>query len=282
MAYVIAQGCCNDASCVSVCPVDCIRPRPGDPGFMSAEQLYIDPESCIDCAACLYECPVSAVYDELDMPPELDVFRDINAEYFAAHPLELVSSASKPARALTAEQPVLRVAVIGAGPAGCYAAEELSSVENVEVSMFDRLPTPYGLVRAGVAPDHQKTKAVTSLFQKVLTRPNVSCYFNVRIGEHVLVEEILDRHHAVIFAAGADADRKLGLPGEDLPGAHSAREFVSWYNGHPEHAGRTFDLSGERVVIIGNGNVALDVARVLAAPRRVPRDRHGESTRSRR
>jgi ferredoxin--NADP+ reductase len=265
MTYVIAQGCCNDASCVSVCPVDCIRPRPGDPDYMTAEQLYIDPVSCIDCAACLYECPVGAIFDELDMPAEYDVFTTINAEYFEQNPLQVVQLDRKPKRTMPEGRPALRVAVIGAGPAGCYAAEELSNVADVQVSMFDRLPTPYGLVRAGVAPDHQKTKQVTSQFQQVLRRPNVSCYFNVQLGKDVSLEEILERHHAVVFAAGADTDRKPGLPGEDLPGAHSAREFVSWYNGHPEHAERVFDLSGERVVIIGNGNVALDVARVLAS-----------------
>jgi ferredoxin/flavodoxin---NADP+ reductase len=233
---------------------------------MSTEQLYIDPVSCIDCAACMWECPVNAIHDENDMPTEYDVYRDINAEYFEVHPLEVSVPERRARRTMPAGRAPLRIAVIGAGPAGCYAAEELSNVADVQVSMFDRLPTPYGLVRAGVAPDHQKTKQVTSQFQQVLRRPNVTCYFNVRLGRDVTVDEILERHHAVIFAVGADADRKPGLPGEDLPGAHSAREFVSWYNGHPEHAERVFDLSGERVVIIGNGNVALDVARVLVSP----------------
>jgi ferredoxin--NADP+ reductase len=266
MTYVIAQGCCNDASCVSVCPVDCIRPRPGDPEFLSAEQLYIDPIACIDCAACLWECPVNAIYDEIDMPAEFDVFKTINQEYFEAHPLDVSRPTTRSRRSFPADRTQLRVAVIGAGPAGCYAAEELSKLAEVEVSMFDRLPTPYGLVRAGVAPDHLKTKQVTAQFEQVLRRPNVSCYFNVRLGPDLTVDEILERHHAVIYAAGADADRKPGIPGEDLPGAYSAREFVSWYNGHPEHAARVFDLSGERVVVIGNGNVALDVARVLVSP----------------
>lgn len=266
MSYVIAGGCCNDAACVPVCPVDCIRPRPGDPDFMSAEQLYIDPESCIECAACVDQCPVGAIHDEWELPAGLDVFKDINAEYFELFPLEDVTPERIVRRKLPEDRPRLRVAIIGAGPSGCYAAEQLCGVAGVEVSVFDRLPTPFGLVRAGVAPDHQATKGVTDGFQRVLTRSNVTCFFNVDVGKDVTLEELLDHHHAVIFSAGADDDRKLGIPGEDLPGSFAARELVAWYNGHPSHAHESFDLSGERAVIIGNGNVALDVARVLASP----------------
>ncbi|KUM37413.1 FAD-dependent oxidoreductase [Arthrobacter sp. EPSL27] len=264
MTYVIAKGCCNDASCVSVCPVDCIRPRPSDPEFKTAEQLYIDPASCIDCAACMWECPVSAIHDENDMPSGLDIFRDINAEYFEHNPLRVTETARTGRRKLPETRPKLRVAIVGAGASGCYAAEALAVVPGVEVSLFDRLPTPYGLIRAGVAPDHQKTKSITKQFEKVLKRPNVHSYFNVELGKHITVEDLLEWHHAVIVSVGADDDRKLGIPGEDLPGSYSAREFVAWYNGSPSHADSSFDLTGEQVVLIGNGNVALDVARVLA------------------
>ncbi|MBA4022700.1 MAG: hypothetical protein C0482_10080 [Gordonia sp.] len=265
MTYVIAQGCCNDASCISVCPVDCIRPRPEDPEFMSAEQLYIDPDACIDCAACMWECPVGAIYDEFDVPEHLDVFKEINAEYFAEHPLEVRDSVKKARRKLPADKPGLRVAVVGSGPSGCYAVDQLSSVAGVEVSVFDRLPTPFGLARSGVAPDHLATKDVTKFFGKVLRRPNVSCYFNVEVGKDVSLEELAAHHHAVVLAVGADTDRALGIEGEDLSGSASAREFVSWYNGHPDHGAREFDLAGQRVVIIGNGNVALDAARLLVS-----------------
>lgn len=263
MTYVIAQGCCNDASCVSVCPVDCIRPRPDDPEFMSAEQLYIDPDACIDCAACMWECPVGAIYDEFDVPEHLDVFKEINAEYFAENPLEVRDPARTTRRTLPDDKPALRVAVVGSGPSGCYVVDQLSSVAGVEVSVFDRLPTPFGLARAGVAPDHLATKDVTKFFGKVLRRPNVSCYFNVEVGKDVSLTELAAHHHAVVLAVGADTDRALGIGGEDLPGSASAREFVSWYNGHPDHGSREFDLAGQRVVIIGNGNVALDAARLL-------------------
>ncbi len=263
MTYVIAQGCCNDASCVSVCPVDCIRPHPEDPEFMSAEQLYIDPDACIDCAACMVECPVGAIYDEFDMPDHLEVFKEINAEYFTENPLNVRDPQKTKRRKLPTERPALRVAVIGSGPSGCYTVDQLSSVTGVEVSLFDRLPTPYGLARSGVAPDHQSTKEVTKLFSKVIRRPNVECFFNIEVGKDVSIDEILRHHHAVVLAVGADDDRRLDIEGEDLPGSYSARQFVSWYNGHPEHSSRTFDLSDQRVVIVGNGNVALDAARLL-------------------
>ncbi|MBM4628113.1 ferredoxin, partial [Rhodococcus hoagii] len=142
-------------------------------------------------------------------------------------------------------------------------AIELTSRPRVEVDMFDRLPTPYGLVRAGVAPDHPGTKGVSDVFRSALGKRSVQCHFNVEVGRHVSHEELLEHHHAVIYAVGAASDRRLGVPGEDLPGSHAATEFVAWYNGHPDYADHEFDLSGERAVIVGNGNVALDVARVL-------------------
>jgi ferredoxin--NADP+ reductase len=266
MTFVITQGCCNDASCVPVCPVQCIRPRPGDPDFASSEQLYIDPATCIDCGACLDECPVSAIYSEWDIPASVADYLHVNAEYFEGRPIEVAPPPSLEPRRLPAECQSLAVAIVGSGPAGCYAAMELSSIKGVKVSMFDQLPTPFGLVRAGVAPDHPNTKLISDRFSAVLGRANVQCFFNVQIGRDVTIEELLQFHHAIIWAGGADDDRRLGIPGEDLPGCHSAREFVAWYNGHPDYQDRNFDLRGTRVVVIGNGNVALDVARVLAQP----------------
>ncbi|WP_067716404.1 FAD-dependent oxidoreductase [Nocardia yamanashiensis] len=263
MAYVITQRCCNDASCVPECPVDCIRPTPEQREFATTEQLYIDPDTCIDCGACVDACPVDAIFSEDDLLSSLARFRDINAAYFQRHPLEsnfepLVAPTRAPKDLGT-----LRVAVIGAGPAACYAAEELLRRADVEVELFDRLPTPYGLVRAGVAPDHPGTKSVASLFESAFRREALQYRLNVEVGKHISHEELLQHHHAVIYAVGAATDRKLGVPGEDLPGSYSATEFVAWYNGHPDFADREFDLSGERAVIVGNGNVALDVARVL-------------------
>jgi len=266
MTFVITQGCCNDASCIAVCPVQCIRPRPGDPDFTTAEQLYIDPATCIDCGACQDECPVSAIHSEWDLPEELSDFLTINADYYVTNPIEESLPPDPVRRTLPIDQPTLSVAIVGTGPAGCYAAAELSDIRGVTISLFDRLPTPFGLVRSGVAPDHANTKQITKRFGGLFSRPNVSAYLNVEVGRDVTLDELLEHHHAVIWAAGASDDRKLGIDGENLPGCVSAREFVAWYNGHPEFADRTFDLSTKRVIVIGNGNVALDVARILAQP----------------
>lgn len=266
MTFVIAQGCCNDASCIAVCPVQCIRPRPGDADFTTAEQLYIDPATCIDCGACQDECPVSAIHPEWDLPEELGDFTQINADYFVNEPIEASAPPDPIRRTLPAGRTELAVAVVGTGPAGCYAAAELSSIKGVRVSVFDRLPTPFGLVRAGVAPDHISTKQIAKRFGGTFSRSNVSTYLNVEVGKDVTVEDLLEHHHAVIWAAGAADDRKLGIEGEDLPGCLSARDLVAWYNGHPDFAGLVPDLGGKRVVVIGNGNVALDVARILTRP----------------
>jgi ferredoxin--NADP+ reductase len=163
----------------------------------------------------------------------------------------------------------LRVAIVGSGPAGFYAAEQLIKPEEsaVEVDMFDKLPTPFGLVRAGVAPDHPKIKSVIRVYEKTAARPEFRFFGNVTIGEDISVEELRERYHAVLFAYGTSTDRQLGIPGEDLLGSHSATEFVNWYNAHPDFADHGYDLGCKRVVVIGNGNVAADVARMLALPR---------------
>jgi len=264
MTYVITQNCCNDASCVPVCPVGCIHPTPDEPDYKSAEMLYIDPKSCIDCGACVDACPVGAVKAADELTPNLRQYAEINAAYFLAnpvahHPADLPPLPDVPSGRL------LRVAIVGAGPAGFYAADELlkNSPVPVEISLIDRLPTPFGLVRAGVAPDHQPTKEVTSLFRWVLADPRVSIYFNTAVGDHVSHDELLQHHHAVIYTYGAATGKKLGIPGEHLRGSFSATEFVGWYNGHPDHAQHQVNLSTARVVVIGNGNVALDIARLL-------------------
>lgn len=259
MAYVITQNCCKDASCVPVCPVDCIRPVGA---AEAADMLYIDPESCIDCGACFDECPVGAIHYEEDLPAGQERFKEINAGYFERHPLQPDTTAQPASRSGVAPGD-LRVAVVGAGPAACYAAAELIGIDGVQVNLFERLPTPFGLIRAGVAPDHQHTKSVVGIFERVFTNPRFGCHLGVEVGRDITHEELLARHHAVIYAVGAPAGRALGIPGEHLPGSHPAADFVGWYNGHPDHAHRTFDLTAGRAVIVGNGNVALDAARML-------------------
>jgi ferredoxin--NADP+ reductase len=160
----------------------------------------------------------------------------------------------------------LRIAVVGSGPAGFYAAGHLlkGADDRVEVDMIERLPTPWGLVRSGVAPDHPKIKSVSRVYEKTAAHPRFRYFGNVTFGEHVSREELLEHYHAVVYATGSPSDRPLQIPGEDLPGSHAATEFVGWYNGHPDHCDLEVDLvSAERAVVIGNGNVALDVARML-------------------
>jgi ferredoxin/flavodoxin---NADP+ reductase len=159
----------------------------------------------------------------------------------------------------------LRVAVVGSGPAGFYAAGALLAAETpVEVDMIERLPTPWGLVRLGVAPDHPKIKSVSRAFERIAAQPAFRFLGNVEVGRDVRHEELLEHYDAVVYAVGAQSDRRMGIPGEDLPGSWAATEFVAWYNGHPDFQELSFDLSGERAVVIGNGNVAVDVARMLA------------------
>jgi ferredoxin--NADP+ reductase len=165
----------------------------------------------------------------------------------------------------------VRVAIVGSGPAGFYAAEQLLTakhVDDVAVDMFERLATPWGLVRAGVAPDHPKIKAVTRRYEKTAGKDGFRFFGNVEVGSDIAVEELKSHYHAVIYAFGASGDRRLGIAGEDLPGSHSSTEFVAWYNGHPDFADHAFDLTATTTaVVVGNGNVALDVARMLALPR---------------
>jgi len=156
----------------------------------------------------------------------------------------------------------VHIAVIGAGPAAFYAAEYLLK-SGAAVSMFERLPTPYGLVRGGVAPDHQKIKSVTKVYDRIATNPNFRYYGNVEFGRDLLHEDLPNYFHAVIYATGAQSDRHMNIPGEDLPGSHAATEFVAWYNGHPDYRDHLFDLSVKAAAVVGNGNVAMDVARIL-------------------
>jgi ferredoxin--NADP+ reductase len=158
--------------------------------------------------------------------------------------------------------------VIGAGPAGFYTAGHLlkqsgDGSQPVEVDMIERLPTPWGLVRSGVAPDHPKIKSVTRVYEKTAAHPRFRFFGNVELGRDISRDELAGHYHAIVYATGSPADRPLGIPGEELPGSHPATDFVGWYNGHPDYADHDFDLSAERAVVIGNGNVALDVARML-------------------
>ena len=271
MPHVITQSCCSDGSCVYACPVNCIHPSPDEPGFATAEMLYIDPASCVDCGACVSACPVGAIAPESGLDSTQLPFIALNAAFYPERPAgEKVPPTSKLASVIPA--PVVRqggrpltVAIVGSGPAAMYAADELLTQPGVRVNVFEKLPTPYGLVRAGVAPDHPSTKRVTRLFDKIVRRRGLAFYLNVEVGNHLSHADLLAHHHAVLYAVGAPDDRRLDIDGMGLPGTATATEVVAWINGHPDFAGLPVDLSHERVVIVGNGNVALDVARILTA-----------------
>jgi len=161
------------------------------------------------------------------------------------------------------ESPPYRIAVVGAGPAGFYLVERLLARADVEVDLYERLPAPYGLVRYGVAPDHEKIRNVTRVFDRTADTPRFRFFGNVEIGRHLTVADLLRHYDQVAFTTGAQTDRQMGIPGEELRGSHAATEFVAWYNGHPDYRDRTFDLTAERVAVVGVGNVAVDVARIL-------------------
>lgn len=226
--------------------------------------LYIDANSCVDCGACVTACPAAAIKPHTALTPEEEPFLALNADYFATfdHPGRTPLAVIPPQRRLQRPGP-FRVAVIGAGPAGLYTADELLKHPEISVDVFDRLPTPYGLVRAGVAPDHQRTKKVQELFTHIENQPGFRYLLNVEIGEGIRHHDLVQHYDAVVYSVGASSDRVLGIPGEQTRGSLSATDFVGWYNGHPDKVRLDVPLDQERAVVIGNGNVALDVARIL-------------------
>ena len=273
MAYVVTRSCCADASCVVACPVNCIHPAPGEPGFGEAEMLYIDEKSCVGCGACVTACPVGAIVPDTVLRDDQRPFVALAAEYYDVFPhADRAPLAPVPAQRRLERNGPFRVAVVGAGPAGLYAADDLLMHPEIAVDVYDRLPTPHGLVRAGVAPDHPDTKAVEHLFRAVEDHPRFRYFLNVTVGTALRLEDLRAQYDAVVYAVGAASDRRLDIPGEHLPGSVSATAVVGWYNGHPDHAGLDVPLDHERAVVIGTGNVALDVARILTSdPARLER-----------
>ncbi|MGV0813169.1 FAD-dependent oxidoreductase [Mycolicibacterium boenickei] len=262
MPHVITQSCCSDASCVYACPVNCIHPTPDEPDFHTAEMLYIDPVECVDCGACVTACPVSAIKHDGSLSPSETIFAELNAEFYReSRPRPLLAPVVPP---LQVRAPgALRVAIVGSGPAAIYAADEILTIPGARVRVYERLDQPYGLARFGVAPDHRRTRAVTRQFDTICADPRLELVTGVEIGTDLTHQQLLSDHDAVIYAVGASADRALDIPGAELAGVASATAFVAWYNGHPDFANHSFDLSQPRAVVVGNGNVALDVARML-------------------
>ncbi|SHH62274.1 ferredoxin--NADP+ reductase [Jatrophihabitans endophyticus] len=277
MSYVITQNCCKDASCVSVCPVNCIAPVPGQDAFVTEPMLYVDPRACIDCGACADACPVDAIVPADTLTGAQQRYERINAEHFAAQPVAsttdgpLFRAWDRPHFdwSLPSDFAGLDVAVVGTGPAGLYAAELLLLHTRSTVTLIDRLPTPGGLIRYGVAPDHPGTKRIGETFARLYTHPRVRMRLGTEVGDgtdgSLTPDDLAARHDAVIYAVGASVGRRLGLPGESLPGSLTGPEAVGWYNGHPDVAADAVRLDRPRAVVVGTGNVALDVARILTA-----------------
>ncbi len=260
MAYVVTQACINHkhTSCVDVCPVEAFREGP--------EMLFIDPEVCIDCNACITECPEQAIYPTSAVPADQQKYIALNAESAKILPA-IKQSISKETAANPHAGTAGRFAVIGSGPSGFYSAEALlKQMPSATVDIFERLPTPFGLVRYGVAPDHPRIKSVSASFERIAESPQVRFFGNVQIGKDISRQDLLSNYHSVIYATGGSTSRPLNIPGADQKNIHGSSTFVGWYNGHPDHQGLEVDLSHNTATIIGIGNVALDIARILILP----------------
>ena len=287
MPHVVTQACCGDASCVYACPVNCIHPTPDEPDFGTAEMLYIDPNTCVDCGACVTACPVGAISASHHLTDGQERFIDINAAMYATTGAGQVGTADlgiTPARfpvdpgrraplaRIRPPEPIqvaerISVAVVGTGPSAMYAADELLRHEQVSVTMYERLDRPFGLARFGVAPDHHETRAVMALFDDIARNPRLDIRLNTEIGRDVQLSDLQRDHTAVIWAGGAPTDRPLAVEGAGATGVHSATSMVGWYNYHPDFADLDINLDVAEAVVIGNGNVALDVARILVRDR---------------
>ncbi|MGC4962474.1 4Fe-4S binding protein [Gordonia sp. DT101] len=275
MPHVVTQACCGDASCVYACPVNCIHPTPEEPGFGTSEMLYIDPSTCVDCGACVSACPVGAIVPGHRLTDEQARFVDVNAAHFdptgdgaARFPVDParrlpLAPVDKPHQ-LAVDAPV-SVAIVGSGPSAMYAADELLRQPQISVTVYERLRRPFGLARYGVAPDHLATRSVIRLFDDVAGNPRCDIRLGTTIGRDLSLDDLRERHSAVIWAGGAPTDRRLAIDNASAPGVHSATALVGWYNDHPDHDHLDVDLATSRAVVIGNGNVALDVARILTA-----------------
>lgn len=276
MPHVVTQSCCGDASCVYACPVNCIHPTPDEPDFATSEMLYIDPTTCVDCGACVSACPVGAIVPSHRIPLGQERFADINALAYAADGHLGLTDARFPVdpvqrlplapiehpRALGVDGPV-SVGIVGSGPSAMYAADDLLRHRSVSVTIYERLRRPFGLARYGVAPDHTRTRQVIELFDDIARNPRVEILLDTEVGRDITLDDLRAQHHAVIWAGGAPTDRRLEIENIDAPGVGSATSFVGWYNGHPDFASLDPDLSHRSAVVVGNGNVALDVARIL-------------------
>lgn len=264
MTYVITRGCCTDASCVTVCPVDCIHPRPGEVDYGTTEILYVDADVCIDCGACADACPVKAIKPADMLKSDELVFLDINAAFYRDRPpVEPNHEHTWDRMGPTRTGKPLQVAIVGTGPSASYTTRTLLLSTDTRVTILDRAVMAGGFVRSAVAPDHGGTKKFIGTFDWLHRHPRAAMYMNVAVGKDISHEELLKFHDAVIYGVGADQERPLGVPGADLPSVYSAHDVVRWYNADEFVRPNDITVKSGRVVIIGNGNVALDIARIL-------------------
>lgn len=261
MTHVVTRSCCTDAACVHACPVNCIHPTPDEPDFGTTEMLYVDPSVCVDCGACVGACPVGAIKPHTRLGEDELPFVDLAAAYHqVARPRALQAAVPRTPRLVVAGDR-FDVAVVGSGPAATYAVEELLKNETVHVTVLERLSEPFGLARWGVSPDHQRTRAVRSELSRILASPRVTLRTGVEVGRDVSLDDLRAEHDAVVWAGGASVPRPSATPG-----AVAAVDLVAWWNGHPEHPEPPPGIDAEDVLVVGAGNVALDVARMLTAP----------------
>ncbi|MFW0795628.1 4Fe-4S binding protein [Gordonia sp. CPCC 205515] len=275
MPHVVTQACCGDASCVYACPVNCIHPTPEEPDFGTSEMLYIDPATCVDCGACVSACPVGAIVPGHRLTDEQKRFAEVNALQFTPDSAAAARFPVDPARRLPlapidkprgidVDEPI-SIGIVGSGPSAMYAADELLRHPQISVTIYERLRRPFGLARYGVAPDHTATRTVMRLFDDIARHSRCDIRLGTTVGRDITLDDLRTRHRAVIWAGGAASDRRLDIDNASAPGVLSATSLVGWYNDHPDYDHLTVDLSTSRAVIVGNGNVALDVARILTA-----------------
>lgn len=263
MPHVVTQSCCADASCAHACPVNCIHPTPDEPDFGLSDMVYVDPSSCVDCGACVTACPVGAISAQTRLLPGELPFIELNAAYHRD------SQGPRPLQAPVPSIPRLvgggrtSVVVVGAGPAALYTAAELVKNEAVDVTVLERLDVPHGLARFGISPDHTRTRRIRGQLDRILDHPRVTLRTGVEVGRDVSLADLRAEHDAVVLATGATRPRRLDVPGSDQRHVTTAFDLVTWWNGHPDAVPPT--LASERAVVVGAGNVALDVARVLTA-----------------
>jgi ferredoxin/flavodoxin---NADP+ reductase len=265
MPHVITQSCASDASCVYACPVNCIQPTPDDPEFALAEMLHIDPVSCVDYGACVKACPVDAIKPDTALT-------DAELPFGRSMPPGMRRTGAGGGRSRRRSLGRWRSAATwrrcgsrssGRGRRGCTPPTRCSRSPARAWSCMNGSTAATGWPGSASRPDHLRTRQISRQFDQILARPGLVVHTGVHVGVDITHAQLLGCHDAVIYAVGAGSDKRLEIPGSDLPGLASATSFVGWYNGQPDYAAASFDLSHPRMVVIGNGNVALDVARIL-------------------